>query len=154
MVTTEVLKEFDLFKGLTEGELSKVAKLCHEHTLPSGALCYAQESTATRLHLCRSGKVDIVFQLPDPRDLKVTLHRLHKGDIFGWPAISDPPINTASAVCRETTEEIWILGSDLLNLFEQDSHIGYLVMKNLNSLIRLRMKESRKNLSLDIATVA
>jgi CRP-like cAMP-binding protein len=151
MVKTEDLSKFGLFNGLDESELGKITALCHERTLPEGTVCFSQGSKSTDIHLCCKGKVDIVIQLPKPWDVSVTLHRVTAGEIFGWSALAEPPIYTASAKCRETTDEIWIRGADLLNLFKQDSHIGYLVMKNLSTLISSRLREANQSISVEIA---
>ena len=66
MVSTEVVKEFGVFKGLDDSELAKIAELCHERTLDEAAPLFTQGNRATELHLCRSGGVDIIVQLREP----------------------------------------------------------------------------------------
>jgi CRP-like cAMP-binding protein len=151
MVKTDDLSKFRLFQGLDDGELGKITALCHERTLPEGTVCFTQGSKATDIHLCCKGQVDIAIQLPKPWDVRVTLHKVKSGEVFGWSALAEPPIYTASATCSETIDEIWIRGADLLNLFQQDSHIGYLVMKNLSTVISSRLREANQNISVEIA---
>ncbi len=151
MVKTEDLGKFRLFHGLDEGELGKITALCHERTLPEGTVCFTQGSKATDIHLCLRGQVNIVIQLPKPWEVKVTLQIVTAGQVFGWSALAEPPIYTASAKCRETIDEIWIRGADLFKLFEQDSHIGYLVMRNLSTVISSRLREANQSISVEIA---
>ena len=152
MVSTKVLKEFGLFKGLDDSELTRIAKLCHKRTLDKDTLYFAQGKKATEVHLCRSGKVDIVVRLSEPWGTEVTVYKAGKGQVFGWSSILEPSIYTASAVCVERTEDIYIKALDLFNLFEEEPHIGYVLMRNLSSIINTRLAEYRTKLCIEIAT--
>jgi signal-transduction protein with cAMP-binding, CBS, and nucleotidyltransferase domain len=61
MVTVEILKGFELFKGLSENSLAKIAELCHPYTIREGDRIFAEGTKARDVHLCRSGKVDILI---------------------------------------------------------------------------------------------
>jgi len=152
MVTEHVLREFGLFKGVDEVQLEKIAKLCHQRTLPEGTICFAQSSRATDLHLCLSGKVDIIVQLPKPWDREVTIHSAQKGEVFGWSALTEPPIYTASARCRETTQGISIKGADLLVLFDHEPRLSYIIMRNLTAIIGSRLREMSQRISAEVAS--
>ena len=151
MVSIDVLREFGLFAGLDDNQLIKVAELCHERTLEEGALHFVQGRKAEELHLCRSGKVDITVQLRQPWGIEVIVHTIGGGEVFGWSTLVEPHIYTASAKCIERTEEIYIKGLDLLNLFEENPRIGYVVMKNLSAVTSSRLTETRQKLSVEIA---
>jgi len=151
MVSTQVLKEFGLFKGLDDSELTKIAELCHERTLDDGTMYFDQGKKATELHLCRSGKVDIIIQIWEPWGIQVTVHTAGGGDIFGWSSLVEPYIYTASAKIVERTEDIYIKASDLNNLFEDNPRIGYIFMRNLSAVISSRLTQYRKKLGVEIA---
>ncbi len=152
MIDTEVLKGFGIFKGLTDSELAKIGGLCHERTLEKGELLFEQGTKAKELYLCHTGGVDIIVQVYEPHGMKVTVHHAMKGEIYGWSSLIEPKIFTASAKCTEKTEEIYIKAADLLKLFEENSHIGYVVTKNLGAVISSRLTESWKKLAVEIAT--
>lgn len=151
MVSTQVLREFGLFEALDDSELNKIVELCHEHSLDEGAPLFTQGNKATRLHLCRSGKVDITVRLHEPWGIEVTVHKAREGEVFGWSSLVKPNIYTASAKCTERTEDIYIEASDLINLFEENPHIGYVLMSNLSGVISSRLTEYRYKLSVEIA---
>lgn len=153
MISTEFLKEFGVFKGLDGSELAKIIELCHERTLDEAALLFTQGNRATELHLCRSGGVDITVQLREPWGIEVTVHRAKGGEIFGWSSLVEPNIYTASAKCTGRTEEIYIKASDLINLFDENPHIGYILMRNLSAVISSRLTEYRHKLAVEIAAV-
>jgi len=151
MATIQVLEEFGLFKGLDDSELAKIAELCHERTLDEGALYFVQGKKATELHLCHSGKVDIIVRLREPWGIDITVHRAKAGEVFGWSSLVEPHIYTASAKCTERTKDIYIKASDLINLFERNPHTGYVLMRNLGAVISSRLIEYRQKLSVEIA---
>ncbi|UCG84281.1 MAG: cyclic nucleotide-binding domain-containing protein [Dehalococcoidia bacterium] len=152
MVTIDDLKKFRVFMGLGDTELASIVELCSERTFGKGAVCFGQGQQAMELHLCRTGKVDIVVELEQPSGkVEETVHTSVEGEIFGWSAVVEPHVYTASARCAEKTEDICIKGTDLLKLFEQNTGIGYVVMRNLSSAMSSRLTDIRQKLSMVMA---
>ena len=151
MVSGEVLKEFRLFEGLDDGALKEVAELCHERRYDEGAICFVQGRKATELHLCRSGRVDIIVRLQVPWGIEVTVHTVNGGEILGWSALVEPYIYTASAKCAERTTDICINASDLMNFLKRKPHIGYQVMTDLSAVVSSRLIETRLKLAKAVA---
>lgn len=149
MVSALVLKGFELFKGLDDGELAKIAELCSERTVSQGETIFSEGTRARSLHLCRSGKVDLLMWVREPWNRNVTVHRAELGELFGWSAIVAPYAYTASAECVEAGEEIIIKGSALLELFDQNPHIGFVVMKNISADISARLTQIRQRFSIE-----
>lgn len=153
MVSVQFLKGFRVFRGLDDSELSKLVELCRERTFGEGSYCFHQGKRAMELHLCRSGKVDIVVELSRPSGVaEVTVHTVGPGEVFGWSAVVESHIYTGSAKCTERTEDICIKGSDLTDLFEQNPRMGYVIMKNLSSAVSSRLAETRQKLTALMAT--
>ncbi len=152
MATIKDLKKFGVFKGLDETELAQIAELCRERVFGEGAICFVQGKRAMELHLCRSGKVDIVAEITRPSGtVEVTLYTSGPGEVFGWSALVGPHKYTASARCVERTEDITIRGSQLVDLFEQNYHMGYRVMRNLSTAVSSRLAAAREQLTTSIA---
>ena len=82
MVSSQILKEFVLFNGLDNSELSQIAVICHERSLDDGALCFVQGNKAMEIHLCRSGEVNIVVKIHEPWGMEVTVHTAKAGELF------------------------------------------------------------------------
>ncbi|GAI91705.1 unnamed protein product [marine sediment metagenome] len=66
MVSAQDLKMIDIFKGLNDSQLSKIAGLGEESSLEAGAICFTQGEKAKKLHLCISGTIDVKFWLQKP----------------------------------------------------------------------------------------
>lgn len=151
MADVQVLKGFKLFDGLDDNKITKIAEFCHERTLKDGALCFSQGNKATELHLCLTGKVNILVRIHEPWGIEVTVHAVKPGEVFGWSALVGPYVYTASGKCMGKVEEIYFKGLDLLNFFENDPASGYIVMRNLGTLMSSRLTETREKLTKEIA---
>ncbi len=149
MVNALVLKEFRLLRGLDDRELAEVAELCKEYPLYEGEGIFAEGTRATYIHLCTRGTVEFVIWVRDPWNKNVMVHKAHAGEAFGWSALVPPYEHTGSTTCVEDGEEIRIKGSELLEMFDQNPHMGFLVMRNLTVDMRAWLTETRKTLSIE-----
>jgi len=140
MVSAEILKSFSLFSGLSEAELTGIAKLCRERTYESGSVIFTIGGSATDVYLLKTGKVDIQveFKIYD-YEMMTTIYTVGKGEIFGWSALVPPHRLTASARCEGNADVIMINSKELMEILEKDKRIGYVVMKNLSGLISARL---------------
>jgi CRP/FNR family cyclic AMP-dependent transcriptional regulator len=155
MVSVETLNKFDVFRGLNNEELRKIAMVCREHTFEQGQIVFSEGSKAEDLYILQKGKVAIEMELhPSGRRVKATVTTLGPGRLFGWSALVEPHILTASASCEEKAEAIAIKGADFLDLFEKDNHIGYVVMKNLAAIVSSRLTRTRQRLALEMERAA
>mgnify|MGYP005851673957 FL=1 len=140
MVSTEILKSFSLFRGLTQKELAKIAGLCRERTYEGGSVIFTIGGSATDVYLLRTGKVDIQIEFKIYEyETVATIYTVGEGEIFGWSALVPPHRLTASARCEGKADVIMINGKDLMEFLEKDRRIGYVVMKNLSALISSRL---------------
>ncbi|MDP2916516.1 MAG: cyclic nucleotide-binding domain-containing protein [Dehalococcoidia bacterium] len=143
-VTRDVLKKVSLFRGLSEEELDQIAKLCSFRGYEGGALCQFEGQMADQIHFIHKGKVGVEFHIPNIaygcKD--IVLDTLGIGDIFGWSALlKGTPWATLRTI--EPTEVIHISAPDLLGLCNSNNHIGYVVMKNLATIITSRLRRNR-----------
>jgi len=152
MVTVQVLKGYGLFKGLDDSELAKIAELCHVYTMHEGDQIFVEGTEAKDLHLCRSGKVNIVIWVREPWNKNVVVHQAEPGEIFGWSALVAPYTYTASAECVESGEQIRVTGHELLGVLGQYPLVGYRIMRNLSAEISARLTQTRQRLSLEWLT--
>ena len=146
MVTVALLKKFELFKGLSDDNMDKLTELCHIYAMNEGDHIFAEGTKARDVHLCRSGRIDIVIWMGKPWNRNIAVHRAGRGEVFGWSALVAPYIYTASAECVESGEEIRLKGSELLTLFQQEPAIGYTMLENLSAGISLRLTQTRQRL--------
>jgi CRP-like cAMP-binding protein len=150
MVTVDALRACPLFSELEEEALQKIIPLCREERYPKGALIFTAGEEADTLYLLERGEVRLRYEIcPQPDACENTTIPVETaGTVIGWSALVKPRRLTASAHCLSNVRLIAIDGQALNSLLEQDSHIGFVVMKALAEVISERLRQA-KELSFD-----
>jgi CRP-like cAMP-binding protein len=65
------------------------------------------------------------------------------GDFMGWSSLVKPGRMTASGSCVTDIKLVAIDSRQLKELMEQNSHIGFVIMKELAGSINRRLKEAK-----------
>ena len=143
-VSTRTLKKVDLFKGLTDAELSEIAKFSSAHDCDAGHLCLSLGEKTDSIQIVLKGRAGVESKIPDaPTGRKdIVLAALGAGEIYSWSALMGR-VPTASVRAIEPTKTLHIDAQKLLELCEKNNRIGYIVMKNLASIISTRLKRHR-----------
>lgn len=140
MVSAEMLKDFQLFEGLDEGELVDIAKLCRQRSYTEHSVIFTAGGSATDIYLLKDGEVNIQIELVIyDLEARASVYTVRKGETFAWSALVPPHKLTASARSQQKTEVITINGKDLMNILKKNDHIGYMVMQNLSKVISSRL---------------
>ncbi len=144
---SEAVGKIHFFRGLAEPELVQVANICEEHNFEVGELCQVEGQSTNKIHLIVKGRVGAVRHIPNVTycSSEIILDTLHDGDVFGWSSlIKGTPWSTLRVL--DPTEVLTLDAADLINLCESNTHIGYILMKNLSTLIASRLKRNRMNI--------
>jgi CRP/FNR family transcriptional regulator, cyclic AMP receptor protein len=140
MITAKDIKGFNLFSGLEDADLARIAILCARHQYPAGTVIFDPNTTAENIYLLEGGNDVVQIEIPiQDHDQKLTIHTLHKGEVFGWAALGPPHSKTATARCLDQANVITLKGQELLALLDEDNRMGYQVMKNLSGIISSRL---------------
>jgi signal transduction histidine kinase/CRP-like cAMP-binding protein len=144
------LTKFPILEGLTDDELDRIADLCRVEVYEAGATIHEEGSAAEYLYIVQEGKVVLEMELelqPYASPRQTTIEVVTEGEAFGWSALVEPYTRTLSAKCMERTKLIVLKGSDLLDLFESEPHIGYEVMAGIANLVASRLRDTREKLT-------
>ena len=146
MVTVEMLRRSKLFSELDDRELEKIIPLCNEECFAEGSAICTEGDRATTLYILEDGKVQLRYEIcPQPDTCQNATILVDKpGHVTCWSALVRPRRLTASAHSISEVKLIAIEGKALNQLMEQDSHIGFVVMKGLAEVIGQRLKEARE----------
>ena len=150
MILIRALRKSPIFKDLTDDELERVAALCREEVYEAGATIFEEGSLADYLYIVEDGEVVLEMELelqPYASSKQTTIEVVTKGEVFGWSALVEPYIRTLSARCMERAKVIVIKGSDLLNLFESEPHIGHRMMGKISQIVASRLRDTRQKLT-------
>jgi len=145
-----ILSKFPIFEHLTDDELDRIADLCRVEVYEAGATIHEEGSAAEYLYIVQEGKVTLEMELelqPYASPRQTTIEVVTEGQAFGWSALVEPHTRTLSAKCMERTKLIVLRGSELLDLFDSEPHIGYRVMEGIAQIVASRLKDTRQKLT-------
>jgi CRP/FNR family transcriptional regulator, cyclic AMP receptor protein len=146
-VGNETLRSVRFLNGLNDAELSSVANICGKRSFAAGDLCQVEGVVSNQISLIISGRVGTVIRLPNVIHCssEIILDTQREGDAFGWSSlIKGTPMSTLKAL--EPTEILYMDSNDLLELCQSNDHLGYIVMKNLASLIASKLRRNRMSM--------
>lgn len=141
MDSTRILEKVDLFRGLSLHQLESLAQVSEERKYRGGEAVFTERSSGAEVYIIKKGKVCIELGLKGKPNT-ATIQRLGAGQIFGELALVDKRSRSAAAICDGDCEIITVSRDKLDELFEQDSRLGYIVMKNLAQLLAERLRRT------------
>ena len=146
MVTVDTLRTSRLFSELEDQELQKIVPLCREERYSKEARIFSEGDEADTLYLLQYGKVRLKYEIcPQPDNCQDTRILVDEpGDVIGWSALVRPRRLTASAYCVSDAGLLAVDGNALSKLMEQDSHIGFVIMKELAGAIAMRLGQAKE----------
>jgi CRP/FNR family cyclic AMP-dependent transcriptional regulator len=146
MVELEVLRCCELFPGLSDEELARIADIAGEEMYQPGDLICAEREVADRLFILREGRAQVRVRLRAPLVPRgeATIEEVEPGRIFGWSSLVKQRRFTASAWALTPVTVIVIHAEDLNTLFDRDAHVGFVVMKQLAEVIASRLHHTRE----------
>ena len=140
----EEMRVVQLFRGMSDAEIAEIAALCKEKTYAIGDFAQKEGDNTSLVHFILKGRVGTVVRIPNINytSSEIMLDTLTAGDSFGWSSlIKGTPWSTLKAI--EPTVVMFASAEDLMKLSEKNNHIGFLLMKNLASLISSRLRRNR-----------
>ncbi len=146
----EFLQTSDLFAGLGDEMLARIAALCQTGAYKAGAVIFSEGDAADKLYILKDGIVTIRIQAASGGKSLVVQPIEKKAGVFGWSGLADPSIYTASSVCATDVRVIAIDGEKLMTLLEEFPSAGLVVMKRLVAIIGSRLRRTREYLKEDV----
>lgn len=130
----KTLKQAELFAGVADNTLSRIAEISEFHHYKDGETIYEFGGVANDAFVLVSGRVSFTLQFGGKKQTSGSI--MTSRQIFGWAAlIEHQPERLGSAVCIEPTSVLAINGDQLMSIFEEDTAGGFKVMRRLGSMI-------------------
>jgi toluene monooxygenase system ferredoxin subunit len=134
VLQSSALKVSELFKGASDAAIARLDALARRETHQSLATLYDVDDPADDLWVLESGRVEFIIGRGERTSPAGFM--LRKGEVFGWAALlENHPKRIARAACAETSTLVRLKGEDVLRVLADDPASGYLVMRQLSSLI-------------------
>jgi CRP/FNR family transcriptional regulator len=145
MPTIDALRSCDVFSELSDDELEKILPFCREESYEKDGIMFREGDEADTFYILQEGQISIQYVIcPQPdycQDARILLDQ--PGDFMGWSSLVKPGRMTASGYCLSDVRLLAIDSKKLKNLIEQDSHMGFVIMKELAGSINKRLREAK-----------
>jgi CRP-like cAMP-binding protein len=140
----DFLKRLDMFNELSDEELSSVAALCTEASYKAGDDIITIRDPADQFYLIRSGTVQIITN-PDileakPAMLDALTMTLGQGQSVGEMGLVDRGARSATVRAGAETEVYVINCDEFLELCHANTHLGFLIMRNIAADLSFRLR--------------
>jgi CRP-like cAMP-binding protein len=146
MITSEMLAEFNLFKGVSKEVLDEITVITDTIKVEKDSFVFREGDTADKLHLLLSGSIALRVKLTSRPD-SVTVSFLNSPhQALGWSGIVAPNHYTASAYCEEDTELVVIPSDKFMDILDRNPEAGYKIMLRITQIISDRLRNSRQAL--------
>jgi CRP/FNR family transcriptional regulator, cyclic AMP receptor protein len=151
MVSSELLRRYSFFGGLTDGQLRTLSMIADERTLEAGTVIFEECDTADKMYLLTEGNVDLSYRSIDEGHAYTTPPKefyagsINPGEVFGVSALIDPYKNNATAKASAPSRVIIMDAIELRKLLEADIQLAYNLTRQtvivlMDRLISLRVQ--------------
>ncbi len=150
MSELDFLKEVNSFQGLTDEQLQNVQAGCRQIEYQDGEQIFAEGETAEHVWVIQDGKTDLRFELPGrPTSDANTISTAGAMETLGYSSFVPPFKYKLSAYCTtRTCRMVQIEKAFLLNLFENDPGVGFVVITNLARVASTHFNELQRSASV------
>ncbi len=135
----EIIRDVELFKGLSDTELEAIVALCRSRQLNQGEELVREGEPGEEFYIISNGSVEVVVgaNLPTPR----TLVHLGAGQIIGEMALIDQGMRSATVRALQDRTDVQVIqNSDFQTLCERNTNVGYIVMRNLAADLSFKLR--------------
>jgi len=142
MVSVNLLKGYDFFKGFSEEQIKELAAIATEKSYKAGFQLWQKGDPAKTLYLLEGGKIVLAMNtyMGTARPpMQVTVDIVTKGDAMGWSAVIEPYVYTLGARCIDDSKAIVFDGAKLRELLNKDINLGYAFMHATARVIATRL---------------
>jgi CRP-like cAMP-binding protein len=140
MTKLEVLKKCDVFANLDDQELREVEKICSSEEFEAGAIICKQGSKEEKLYVVEHGTVGIILEVGPLAQRQV--QAVTDYEVFGWSAMLEPYVCTATVKALEKTQALSFHGLELSALCTTKPSIGWKIFKGIARVIALRLRQA------------
>ncbi len=148
MSEVNMLKNVPFFAGLSEQELSSLAKCLVRRTFAKGVIVFYKDSPGRTLYIIESGKVRIFVLSESGREISVNVYG--PGDVFGELALLDDLPRSAGAVVVERATVLTLHRDDFLWHLERYPRMARSIIEVLSARLRYTTAYAESLAFLDV----
>ncbi len=135
-----LLKTCELFRGMDDLALARLAPLARPRTVRQGEYLFLLGDAAECIHVVQQGKIELCFPFSLGGSMKdIPIETISAGGTVGWSAFVDPYRFTLSARSAELSEVLAFGRHDLQRALEGDPANGRAFMQCVAQLVGRRL---------------
>jgi CRP-like cAMP-binding protein len=146
----QALAASEMFKGLTDEELDKVAALGRMEVYERGAPLFVEGAAAENFFIVELGRVALNIGIPSVSGInkEVTVETIKNGQSCGFSAVKGTPVYALSARAVEPVRVIAIDGKHLYDVLKENPVMGYRVMSRMVASLSATLKNVRSMIQI------
>lgn len=144
-----VIKNSQLFWNLSDKQIDKLVDICEEKKYDAGLHVSTEGEPAQYLYIVESGKVvlEMEIRIGSRTRRQVVIDVLNKNQVFGWPSLSETPVNNATATATENSILLLLDGKHIRKLCDEDAELGYKVTREMVNLVSNQLSNTKRTLA-------
>jgi len=153
MATLDALGRCGLFAHLEAANLERLANVCRSFSGQAREVIFKEGDRAADLYVLADGRVALEIDIrvvPNRPAVLTTVDLVGPGDCFGWSALVEPYLYTASARCMNASTGVAIGGDALREIMEDNPALGCEVMGRLAQIVSQRLAHTRMRLTTQV----
>ena len=137
-----LLRDLDIFKGLGDGELRKVARLFTQKLFRPGEKIFSKDDAGHEAYVVMRGQVDILLE-----ENTAPIASLGQGQVFGELSFLDGGKRGAMAVAKQASIVLVMQRPQFFEMTQREPHLGLSVMRNIALELGSRLRRSNAALA-------
>ena len=136
MVMFDTVQESELFRGVSQRAMTEIGNGSEEVAFGTGTIIFRSGEGARYVYEIIEGGVDIIML--EKEIVHLTASR--NGQIFGWSALVEPYVYTATARCTADTRVLKISRDSIEEAMEKHPSEATAILRNLTRIIAQRLR--------------
>ena len=136
----DVLRKCEVFRALDDKQLREVEKMCDYAEFEAGAIICKQGCKEEKLYVIENGTVGIILEVGPLAQRQV--QSVTDYEAFGWSAMLDPYICTATVKALEKTKVLAFDGQELASLCVTKPEIGCRTSRGIARVVATRLRQA------------
>lgn len=151
MISLEFLEQVDVFKNLSDNQLSAIRKCAEAVDFKKGERIFEQGDAASHVWIVLEGDIELRTEPSGfGKESKHTPSFLSEAQAFGWTCFVQPYRYRLSGYCASRgCKVIKLERGDLLAVFEQDAVVGFKVMDYLLGAVGKQFEQLQDEIARD-----
>jgi CRP/FNR family cyclic AMP-dependent transcriptional regulator len=146
----ELLRETEIFKNLSDGQIAKILQISRKVTFPEGEVIMREGEAGDTMYIILEGTVEVAKSLvigdgneePDEKNKVFTRLDASGHAVFGEMALLETMKRTATIKTVTKCRFYEIQRDGFLSVVEKEHELGYRILLNLARIVSARLRKA------------